>query len=373
MLSALAAGVVIGASALVIPAFPASAALASTAGTGSLGPVMTLPQPGVALRVPRDVRLNGNGFSLRIDGYRFAYQAGTGSWAQKAPPGMVFVVFALSGDVMAANAEVVADGQAYELPSILQRSGTVYYAAPIPAKAREVDLQVGGPGFGQTFSFTKGRRVTPSPAIVYSSPTSWHVVERVGRVSVLKTPDTTNNLDGSVAFTISSLELTYFLPGTGQTPAKASDAWLVLHGSALPQSPSSGANPGSNEDYQQTLPASDFTLHTPGGKAQPAHLAGQGTADDESGASGGYGLLGGDYYWEVPASLRSAMVSVHLPTHLLAQPGFYGDHWGSFTNVPLQGTVPAVTVNFPAPYTPPVPTGPVLPAWAPAPAGYGGA
>lgn len=154
-------------------------------------------------------------------------------------------------------------------------------------------------------------------------------MDRVDETAVLLTPDSLNNVDASVQFSLSSVDLTYFLPVSGTTPSSPKDAWLVLHGTALPLTASQGSNAGSSEDYQQTLASSDFKLDLPGGTIMVAQLTGQGGPNDEAGAVGGWGLFGGDYYWQVPASFRSGTIKLDLPASVTAHAGYYGDNWGA--------------------------------------------
>ncbi len=184
----------------------------------------------------------------------------------------------------------------------------------------------------------------------------------------LRSPPRTNvnDLDAGVTVQIASATITYFLPGTAATPPSPSKAWLVLSGSGLPYAAQSGSNAGSNEDYQKTLPPSDFTLTLPGAKPVPAMLAGQRGPDDESGDSGSWGLMAGDYYWEVPAGTRAGTLNVHLPAELAAQPGYYGGHWGLVTEVRVEGKVPSTQVAFaPLAYQAPTNGGTNPPPWAP--------
>ena len=259
---------------------------------------------GVALHIPRDGRLNGDGFSLAITGYRFTYRVGAGASVEDAPTGQVLLVFGLRGDSSGAGPELVVDGQVEALPAGASYGGPplTYYVAPVPERVRHVALQVSAAGFTQTFSFSAGHRVGLQPEVLYAAQSGWQEVDRVGQETTLQTPDNLNNVAGAVAVDIGSVALTYFLPGSGQTPPNPAQAWLVLRSSALPVRSTTGPNAGSNEDYQRALPPSDLTLALAGRKPQPAMLSGQGGPDDESGDNGGWGLFAGDYYWRVPAT-----------------------------------------------------------------------
>lgn len=75
-------------SAVLMLAVPLALSGARTASAATRALVVTqVSQPGVVLRVPRDGRLSGNAFSVRVTGYRFAYQVGTGSSTEEARRG----------------------------------------------------------------------------------------------------------------------------------------------------------------------------------------------------------------------------------------------------------------------------------------------
>lgn len=342
-------------------------ALAPGASAATLRPgqVAVVSDPGIALHVPADGRLGGDGFALDVSGYRFAYQLGFGNGAKTAPPGDALLVFGLSGSGTVPQADLLVDGLAEALPHGTGRGGgPVYYVAAVPASAREVALSASADGFTQTFSFTKGHRVGPRPEVLYRSPGSWRLVYHSTRgITSVATPDNNpvDDVPGSVLnVDLSSTTLTYFLPGTAATPAGPGAAWLVLSGSALP----AGGAGGRILQFRQRLAPADITLTLPGGKPMPASLTGQGGPDDESSS---YGLLGGDYYWQVPADMTTATVRMQLPSHLLAGAGYYGDHFGTVHEVPVEGTVPPLVVSFPAPSSPAPVSGPNPPPWAPRP------
>jgi len=349
--------------ALVAVAPLASTASATTA-VGA-GTITTVANPGIALHIPADGRLDGNGFAVDVSGYRFAYEVGYGSATKYAATGHALLVFGLTGSGTTANASLEIDGQGEPLPASTPSVSTpAYYLASIPQGALDVALQVSANGFSQTFSFTKGHREGVQPAVLYRGQDQWEQVDNIGQVSYVNTPDTVDGLlYNRIEFTLTSATLTYFLPSTGATPASPSKAWVVLSGSALPNlAPDDpGGISDTPIDYLKTLPGGDFTLTIPGQTPMPAMLSGQGGPDDESGNNAGWGLFGGDYYWQVPASLVSATLTVNLPAQLLAQGN------GSPLELPVAGQVPAVHLGFAPPSALPPITGTNPPAWAPNP------
>jgi hypothetical protein len=334
----------------------ALALVAQAANVVAAGAIMAVQGPGITLHAPLDGRLNGDGFTLDVSGYRFAYQIGLGTSTRDAAAGQELLVFGISGHGSSVEADLMVDGQGEGLPNATASGSPtpLYFLSSVPVGAKDVALEVSADGFSQTFSFTKGRREGTQPAVLYANQNNWEQVDSIGSSALVATPDSVNDLNAGVTVDISSVALTCFLPGSPATPPSPSKAWLVLSGSALPYAAQNGSNAGSNEDYQKTLPPSDFTLTLPGGKPTPAMLSGQGGPDDESGNTGGWGLMGGDYYWEVPGDMRSATLKVHLPAELLAQPGYYGGHWGSVTEVQVEGNIPSTLVAFaPVAYKPP--------------------
>ena len=313
------------------------------------GTIRTVATPGIALHVPADGRINGNGFAIDITGYRFAYQVGYGSAAKNAASGQALLVFALTGSGTNAMGNLEVDGQGEPLPSSRPTvSKPAYFLASVPEDAKDVALEISANGFSQTFSFTKGHREGVQPAVLYRGPDQWDQVDSIGQVSYVATPDKVDgDTDSRIEATLTSATLTYFLPSTGATPASPAKAWVVLSGSALPNlAPDPGGVAENGINYLQTLPGSDLTLTLPGQAPMPAMLSGQGGPDDESGQEAGWGLFGGDYYWQVPAGIVAATLKLNLPAHLLAEDAF-PDH--SPLEVPVQGQVPPVHVAFAPP------------------------
>ena len=358
-----ASAVLLAASGLAVPVAAATTVVAPDT-------LEAVPGPGVALHVPVDGRVNGDGFTLDVTGYRFASQVGLGQSEKVAGPGQALLVFGVtgSGSSSSLSTNLMVDGQGEALPNVnVGPSTPAYFLASVPAGARDVAFEASADGFSQAFSFTKGRREGPQPAVLYASQGNWEQVDQLGQVSYVGTPDKVDGLMyGRVEVTLASLTRTYFLPGTSATPGDPSKAWLVLSGSAMPNlAPDDpGGESAFTLEFLKTLPGTDLTLTLPHAKPLAAMLTGQGGADDESGQNAGWGLFGGDYYWEVPAGLQGATLTVHLPADLLAQSSYVG----SPLEVPVQGSVPPVQVAFAPGYKAPAVAGPNPPPWAPKPA-----
>lgn len=359
--SALGAGMTLAALGLWPPA--ASFAVGSPPGPG----VSPVGSPGVALHVPADGRLNGDGFTCDVPGYRLGAQLGQGASAVQADPGEVLVLFELTctsggqpdANLMASSPTLalVAGGQAQAVPADPSNlSDRAYYLAEVPSSARSVLLQAkGADGYTQSFSFSLGHRVGAQPAALYASANDWQVTDAVGSSSVLPTPDPGNYVKhAAVDVAISSATLSYFSP-TGKAAPRVDEAWLVLHGSAEPVEPAGGDGFFDTLAYQGTLRPGDFTLDLGPHRTMTAKLAGRGGPDDE----GGQGLFGGTYYFgPVPASTGHAVVHIFVPSPLPAKDRMLFNA----VQVPVKSQPAPVTLSFPVPYVP----GP-LPAHDPAP------
>jgi len=215
----------------------AAGAGASTVGADSVGKAQS---PGIALHVPRDGRLDGDGFALDVTGYRFAYAVGFGPSSKDAGPGQVLLVFGLSGSASAVQAQLVVDGQGTTLPSVStpNASTPAYFLASVPVSSTDVALEASAGGFSQSFSFTKGMREGAQPTVLYRAQGQWREVDPIRRgITSVATPDNnpTDDVPGSVVnVNITAATLTYFLPSTGGTPGNPAKAWLVMSGSAPP-------------------------------------------------------------------------------------------------------------------------------------------
>jgi hypothetical protein len=322
------------------------------------GTVQSVSSPGIALHVPADGRLNGDGFTADVPGYRFAYKVGLGSYAQQAPPGQMLVAFGVTCtedtvgndndfyDGNGVKAVLVVDGTSEPLPTgNYAEPGPAYFLASVPSGSKDVALQLSNDGFSQQFSFTKGEREGTQPEVLYASEDNWELTDQVDMVSVIRTPDPLGRIkNAAVNITVKSGNLTYFSPGANpRTPANPSEAWLVVDGSGLPQPPP-GQPAGYNTlNYKGTLTGSDFTLARPGHPTITAMIGDVGGQSDES----GQGLFGGTYYFgPLPATTRTATLQIGIPNQVPAQDNFMVAN----EEVPVKSQPPLVHLSFAAPY-----------------------
>ena len=334
---------------------PAAAAQATTAQPDSVTPVA---QPGIALHLPADGRINGDGYSGEITGYRFANRVGYGPTATRPPKGQRLLVFGLqdlpllpvtdyAGAVTtpAVTPLLVVDGAQQPLPTPTDSAaGPTYFLASISAGAADVSLQVSSQGFTQTFSFTQGTRVGPQPDVLYRQKSSWQATDPVRQTITLSTPDPNENAaDAALDVTLSEADITWFGPGGARdNPPTTDQAWLVLDATSSPKQiqPVPVAL-----DYLSTLAPSQVTLTLPGSPTPlPAKLAGQGGPSDQSAKHAG--IFGGIYYWQVPASLTSATVTI-APDTIRAENAWLG----APQTIQVRDTA-VFPLSFPDPYTP---------------------
>ncbi|HEX3424747.1 MAG TPA: hypothetical protein VHT30_01355 [Acidimicrobiales bacterium] len=339
---------------------PASSAGALPSSADAPDSIISVADPGIALHIPSDGRINGDGFAAQVTGYRFAHRVGFGAGTVSAAAGQRLLVFGLQGAPLVSGTDsngsptptvtalLVVDGAQEALPPAAP-GGPAYYLASIPSTASDVALQLLMQGFTQTFSFTTGAREGLQPAVLYRTANSWEATDPVGQTITMATPDPAENLpNAAIDVTLSSASLTWFGPdGPADYPSDPRQAWLVLDLSSQAHNTAALAI-GETLDYLSTLPAARVTLTLPGQAAPiPADLTGQGGSSDES--TDHRGFLGGVYYWPVPADLTTAKVTI-TPGTITAQNSWLGS--------PQQITVPG-SATFPlsmgAPYQPPPP------------------
>jgi len=352
-------GLVSGAGWLVFggPVLSAGAASVVPAGT-----VEAVAVPGISLHVPGDGRLNGDGFAAVVTGYRFASLVGYGSSTLRASPGQELLVFGVEGLSVSGgsgggggsgpgpSALLVVDGAEEALPAVSGRGGgPAFFLASVPSGSVSVELQVSSQGFSQTFSFSSGARVGSSPVVLYRAAGSWEAVDPLDETTTMGTPDPAENLAGAkIDITVSSADLTWFGPGgPGDYPSGPGEAWLVLHASSQAH-PISVLPVGFELNYLSTLSAGQVTLSVPGVAApMPALIAGKGGPADES--TGQSGIFGGVYYWQVPADLSAATVTI-TPGTITAEDNYLG----SPQSISVPGSA-VFSLSFGSLYQPPPP------------------
>ena len=343
-------------------AFAGSVPPAGASSVVAAGVVEAVPVPGLSLHVPGDGRLNGDGFAASVTGYRFASQVGYGASTLRASIGQELLVFGLQGldasvgsSISAASppapsALLIVDGAEEALPASHQHGGgPAFYLASIPSGATSVELQVSAQGFTQTFSFSAGARVGLSPVVLYRAASSWEASDPLGDTITMATPDPAENLAGAKTdVTVASGALTWFGPGgPGDYPAGPGEAWLVLNASSQAH-PISVLPVGFQLTYLSTLAADQVTLTIAGGGTpMPALIAGKGGNADES--TNQSGIFGGVYYWQVPADLSAATVTI-TPGTITAEDNYLG----SPQSIKVAGSA-VFSLSFGSPYVPPPP------------------
>lgn len=379
LLRRLAAGAQLAAATTLFILLAAPPAVAQPGTTAAPGTIEVLNTPGIALHIPADGRVHGDGFAAQVTGYRFANQVGYGPSTVKAAHGQRLLVFGLEGAPLApqtdsqgditpaVSALLDVDGAQQPLPAAGNDpaaagndSSPTYFLASIPSAATDVALDLSSQGFTQTFSFTAGARQGPQPAVLYRAQSSWEATDPVGQTITMATPDPAENVsDAAIDVILTSANLTWFGPDSpSHNPPSPDQAWLVLDMKSQPHSTAALAT-GYELDYLSTLGPSQVTLTLPGQPAPvPATIAGKGGPADESQDQSGF--FGGVYYWQVPADLTAATVEV-TPGTITAEKNWLGSP--QTITVPGSATFP---LTFGAPYQPSPPPASPPPDAAPA-------
>ena len=332
---------VAGALALVVLSGPA--ALASTVRPAS---IVTVSLTVVRLHVPLDGRINGDGFTAQVTGYRFGEVLGAGGSAVRAKKGQELLVFGLNASTRALAASLVVDGHREPLP---HTSGTapfvtVYYLASVPQRAKGVGLELSRDGFTQEFSFTHGRREGPQPSVLYATATGWEVsLDLPGEADLSVLGPRGGVLETATQVLNISASLTYFLPSTHATPGGPREAWLVVRGGTFPFYTS--ASQGLPDlAYTRPLRGSDLVLTMPGSKPTVAKVTASSPASHGA-------LFDGDYYWRVPASIELGAAVLHITM----PPLIAMDASGAPVKFQARLSAAPVVLDFPAPSAPPPP------------------
>lgn len=271
-----------------------------------IGPQMTTPEDG---------RLRGYGFAATITSTGTT-EAATRLYSPIGPaPGQRLVAFALrfellresSDDAHPMRAILVIDGRRTSLEDReFERSGERSFVASVPTATTQVELEMSAAGLAQSFSLTEGRRVGMQPVVLYRDPVGPDVVNDLNDEVTLQGTNTAENIKGGVAITLKGADLSYFSPGEPIGTAGSPDrAFLILEATGDGVEPSSSdANDGQFFSDFAALPASTVKVHLPDTTVVESRRIGD-SKDD---------LLGGSYYFDVPADLRAARISIEPGT-----------------------------------------------------------
>lgn len=255
---------------------------------------------------PPDGRLRGYGFSVVISQIGDASEVEYGLFSDHAPAGYKIVVFKIDYQDQGTRdydrdvkGTVIVDGSRLPVDYI-----TGVIAACIPAGAKQVLFELASAGVAQTFSITEGKRVGPQPEILYRDAAWPDVVTDLTADRVVKARD--DKATAPVTIALKRVRLSWFSPGravTGEstdtitTPSSPDKAYLIVEGEGYSQTPDDPSTP-IFKGFEAVGP-SDVHLRLPDGTTVSARHAGETK-----------GLLGGAYYFEVPATLGSATLVV---------------------------------------------------------------
>lgn len=300
-------------------AFAASVALASLlSGTGaadaSSQPDQMAPNSilavdgtvGAQLETPADGRLRGYGFTAQLDSIGTAEAVEERGSPLRAAAGQRLVVVALRFNRSnedrqhPVRATLVVEGRRTSLPdSDFVRSGELLYAASVPRDAAGVDFELAAAGYAQTFSLTEARRVGEQPAILYRDRVAAEPSTDLNAERTVAASDERQR--GAVRILLRRVRLSWFSPAEPvTTPPSPDQAFLILEGEGDGVPPPYGSDDfGRYFSDFEAMPVDAVTATLPDGASLTARHGGSTK-----------GLLGGAYYFTVPASLGSAKVSL---------------------------------------------------------------
>jgi DNA-binding SARP family transcriptional activator len=263
---------------------------------------------------PADGRLRGFGFAATIDQIGEASSVEYSVVTEHAPAGYKIVVFRVRLNEQEdrdyeheVKGTVVIDGSRSPVTYI---NGVI--AACVPVGAKEILFELASAGVAQTFSITEGKRVGPEPEILYRDSAWPDMVSELTAERVVKARDGTATAPVTIA--LKRVRLSWFSPGpkiTGSaadpitTPSAPNKAFLIVEGEGFSETPDDPSTPVFKGF--KAIPASDVRLKLPDGTTVAARHAGETK-----------GLVGGAYYFEVPATLGSATL-VMGPTSVEAE------------------------------------------------------
>lgn len=333
----------------------------------SPGQAVRLTSPGVGLQPLTDGRLASYGIEVEAGAVAFTAQAGVGSEAVSAAPGAQLVVLHVTTSEHLGNTDerVLANAA----PSLSVTSGRLtaplqvqtaafpspddaYFAAAVPAGGPAV-LTLSEAGLlPQSLDLRTGRRVAPSPLVLYRALRAPAVTVKSSAVSSFSASAGQSGT-ASGQFGVATAYLSYWQPYSTAMASGPSEAYLDVEFAKSNLSLTGAAQAqGYDVGPAQALPAGSVTFGLPDGRTVAAANDVDPTQQTD--------IFSGDFYAQIPADTTSVKVSVDL------------------TTLPVQVDNPDaltrqdVTLDFAAPLDTEValPPAPVMgtPAWAANPA-----
>lgn len=278
---------------------------------------------GARLETPADGRLRGYGFTARLDSIGTAEAVEDKGSTLQAAAGQRLVIVALRFDPTIEDSDhpihatVVVDGRRTSLPDgDFVRSGELLYAASVPSDAARVEFELAAAGYAQTFSLTNTRRVGEQPAVLYRDPVTAEPSTDLNAERTVAASDERQR--GAVRILLRRVRLSWFSPGEPiTTPPSPDQAFLIIEGEGDGVQP-----PYGSDDYGryfskfEAMPIEAVTATLPDGTSLTAQRGGPTE-----------GLLGGAYYFTVPADLGSAKLALGPAT-------VRGSHYRGFIGEP---------------------------------------
>jgi DNA-binding SARP family transcriptional activator len=328
LLLGLAAGVLLIAPVLAVPA---GAALRSDASTE---PAIGTPTPGTTFTTPADGRIRGQDFAGTVTGVAWPERAVINGRTVLATPGHRFVAFTLqltenasaiapNGSDPAVTATVQwANGStslslatinaeiAGTAPSTSWTSGSAQFVVAVPNRLHTVDLVLHQGSFSQSFNLWTLRRDSTAPAVLYRDPSRPTLSSPTAASTTLTMSNPADGFSSTAQVEVQSATLSYFpVSGSGAGPVIVpSQALLSLVVTATyPVDPNDASGSGHYLGSQSPLPANLLSF-TPAGAAAVTPTLSEsgettGQADDD-------GLFDALYTFVVPASLTTGTLTI---------------------------------------------------------------
>ncbi|HSH62473.1 MAG TPA: BTAD domain-containing putative transcriptional regulator [Acidimicrobiales bacterium] len=263
---------------------------------------------GAQTEAPGDGRLRGYGFATTLTGVGTAQGADRGVSTLRPASGQRLVVFALRFDLLReandarhpVHATVVVDGRRTALPDEdFVVSGERLYAASVPREARQVHFEMSAAGVAQTFSLTERRRIGDQPIVVYRDPAGPEVVSDLNAERTVEAANPQQR--GAVSLLLKRVRLSWFSPDEPTTtPPSLDQAFLILEGSGDGVQPPYGSPEfGRYFSDFEALPTEAVKATLPDGSVLNARHSGSTK-----------GLLGGGFYFAVPADVGTVRLAI---------------------------------------------------------------
>lgn len=324
--------------AVVLAASLAAPGVAAGSGAGELAPgEVVVASPMSRLVVPTDGRIRGSGFDARVTGVGWPVAVRAGGHVEVASPSHRLVVFSLgvteiahtaTGGTAVPLATAALDVTSVALPLPLASLDTQLreanygsptlpgtaastFAASVPAGAHHVDLVVTANGYSQSFDLWTLRRVGPSPAALYRSPTGSFAVEASSHGAATLAAVDPAKLSAPISLEVRSAGISEFPDASGTPPPpRATEAYLDVELLGTAQIDATLTFTGTWGDYLFSPLPGDRVTFTPAGGHRVRATAVPFPGGSSETPEFDDGLFDSFYDFLIPAATTSGTLSV---------------------------------------------------------------